>query len=85
MAEQLAFPQRYLQDDDEKRAQPGLSKRELIAAMAMQGLLAKDIGKIEASTQEHADALVVAMQKAIALGAVQQADALLAELAKEEE
>ncbi len=50
---------------------PGLTKRELFAAMAMQGFAADpDMAHVE--------------PRAIAIGAVSWADALLAELAKEQ-
>lgn len=52
---------------------PGLTKRELFAAKAMQGYCA--------NTNE---ALLQASYKCIAKGSVLQADALLAELAKKE-
>lgn len=52
----------------------GLTKRELFAAMAMQGLLAAQAGKQceDCLTEDHLAAI-----------AAHQADALLAELAKE--
>lgn len=61
--------------------QTGLSKRELFAAMAMQGLLAnleyqvRALEKPESSTRNIAEF--------VAFGATDYADALLAELAKE--
>lgn len=53
----------------------GLTKRELIAAMAMQGILAN--GKYEPPRRDRL--------KGMAIDAVAAADALLAELAKEQQ
>lgn len=59
-ANEAAYPQNWA---------TGLTKRELLAAMAMQGLLARN------KTHEW-------MEYEISISAVSQADALLAELAK---
>lgn len=63
---EMAYP---VPATDHHNIQPGLTKRELFAAMAMQGLCAADSGFEEQATQ-------------IAEWAVFQADALLAQLAK---
>jgi len=59
----------------------GLTKREYIAAMAMQGLLANPGGPIQASTQ-CGWSLTNCKREDVAGAAVRFADALLAELAK---
>jgi hypothetical protein len=64
-SESLAFPQ-----SDGIYEQHGLTKRELFAAMAMQGMCGAEIPRV--------DQLAQAAQLSVAM-----ADALLAELAKE--
>lgn len=61
---------------------PGLTKRELLAAMAMQGLLAN--ADAIRSTTTKAPVLEIRPSEAMARASVNYADALLAELAKKE-
>jgi hypothetical protein len=60
----------------------GLTKRELFAAMAMQGLLSNAGGPYQASEQSGWR-IVNCTQKQVAQECVDMADALLAELAKD--
>ena len=62
----------------------GLTKRELFAAMAMQGLLSNAGGPYQASEQSGWR-IVNCTQKQVAQECVDMADALLAELAKDGE
>lgn len=63
--------------------EPGLAKRELFAAMAMQGMLAND--KHLTRTTKVAERLGLDADESIATQAREIADALLAELAKPQE
>lgn len=60
----------------------GLSKRELFAAMAMQGMLA-DSDYWSESYRERTKHVTGGFQRFVAADAVDLADALIAELAKE--
>lgn len=72
--DRLAFPAPY---------EPyGLTKRELFAAMAMQGLLSNAGGPYQASEQSGWR-IVNCTQKQVAQECVDMADALIAELAKD--
>jgi hypothetical protein len=72
---ELAFP---------TTIQSGLSKRELFAAMALQGLNASLASDKQVSIiMDAARELGVAAHVAIAMMAARSADALIAELAKE--
>lgn len=64
--------------------EPGITKRELFAAMAMQGLLSNAGGPYQASKQSGWR-IVNCTQKQVAQECVDMADALLAELAKDGE
>lgn len=59
---------------------PGLTKRELFAAMAMQGILSKPV--IFVAEPQTKTASFDALRATVAMDAVRNADALLAELAK---
>ena len=61
----------------------GLTKRELIAAMAMQGLLSNPGGPVQASNVSGWQSTTNCSRGDVANESVQFADALLAELAKE--
>lgn len=60
----------------------GLTKRELLAAMAMQAIASNEALMVEAFELGRQSGKAV--QEAIAVGAVSYADALLAELARED-
>lgn len=82
---EYAFP--FTETAETDRVAPGLTKRELFAAMAMQGLLAASIGTEDGSSVllYSGDGLSFNYHKAperIATMAAQLADALLAELNK---
>lgn len=76
--ERLAFP-----FDAGAIRQTGLTKRELIAAMAMQGLLSNPGGPVQASNVSGWQSTTNCSRGDVANESVQFADALLAELAKE--
>ena len=71
---------------------PGLSKREYYAAIAMQGIIGNPDNELVGSVKEAAELVKVPVEKyrydihypqIIAIFAVRQADALIAELSKE--
>lgn len=78
-ADESAFPVPGMEGPNSNWIWPtnGLTKREYFAAMAMQGLLAS-----ETSEYEYRDTDKGTREQNVAVGAVKQADALLAELAK---
>lgn len=61
----------------------GLTKRELFAAMAMQGLLANPGGPVQSSLESGWNPSVNCTCEDVALTAAEYADALLAQLSKE--
>lgn len=63
--------------------QEGLTKRELLAAMAMQGMLANPGGPVQASSNSGWQSTTNCNRGDVANEAVQFADALIAELAKD--
>lgn len=77
-SERLAFPL-----DAGSLLETGLTKRELIAAMAMQGLLSNPGGPVQASNASGWQSTTNCSHGDVSNEAVQFADALLAELAKE--
>jgi len=75
-----AFPSVELDDCGQVWAQKfGLAKREYFAAMAMQGLVVNQPDHFSTSENERRARIAV-----LALQAVEHADALIAELAKEQ-
>ncbi len=71
-----AFPYVYIDRSkpnlEETNVHPGLTKREIFAAMAMQGLMAARVGSLQQVRDEqyaenavfHADALLAELEKA---------------------
>lgn len=80
MSNEMAFPLAIISDGYVQHVNAGLTKRELIAAMAMQGLRAARMIAIAGDIHSPAQ---IWSSRAIAAQAVRDADALLAELAKE--
>lgn len=81
-----AFPSAPQQNHEETLAVGGLTKRELFAAMAMQGILSRDLTANPYTTGRLAEQAHVADRNRhdVARQALESADALLAELAKGE-
>lgn len=74
----LVFPNMVEGNGKNLHADGGLTKRELFAAMAMQGI----VSKVPYLTQTVAESKIEKRAEIIARGAIMYADSLIAELEK---
>ncbi len=80
LGDEPAYPRWDLKQEEQR---PGLTKRELFAARVMQGIMSNASEDMIGAVVKKAEELGISSREYISMESAKQADALLAELAKE--